>query len=113
MQEGGSAKERPTDQRKPARVPARASQWWRQPSAIGLADTEGQTYGLGDEAKSRSLSIEHPPTGEPDAGEPHVRFGGRGGATMLCPYPYVRCEASQPSGVGDPGQSEPDHRLRT
>ena len=77
MQEGGSAKERPTDQRKPARVPARASQWWRQPSAIGLADTEGQTYGLGDEAKSRSLSIEHPPTGEPDAGEPHVRFDER------------------------------------
>jgi hypothetical protein len=26
------------------------------------------------------------PTGEPYAGEPHVRFGGRGGASL--PYPY-------------------------
>lgn len=28
-----------------------------------------------------------PPTGEPDAGDPHVRFGGRGGASR--PYPYL------------------------
>ena len=64
---------------KPTRVPARASRWWNQPSAIGLVDTERLTDGLGDEAKSRSLSTEHPPTGKPDAGEPPVRFGGRGG----------------------------------
>ncbi len=28
------------------------------------------------------------PTGEPDAGDPHVRFGGRGGV-ILRPYPYL------------------------
>jgi len=27
-----------------------------------------------------------PPTGEPCAGEPHARFGGRGGATLPDPY---------------------------
>jgi len=27
-----------------------------------------------------------PPSGEPYAGEPHVRFGGRGSES--CPYPY-------------------------
>jgi len=27
-----------------------------------------------------------PPTGEPCAGEPHARFGGRGGATFPDPY---------------------------
>ncbi len=27
------------------------------------------------------------PTGEPCAGEPHARFGGRGGETL--PYPYL------------------------
>ena len=80
--------------RKPTRVPARASQWWNQPSAIGLGDTEGLTDGLGDEAKSRSLSTEHPPTGKPDAGNPPVRFGGRGGASRH-PYPYRRRPAHQ------------------
>ncbi len=73
---------------KPTRVPARASQWWNQPSAIGLGDTERLTDGLGDEAKSRSLSTEHPPTGKPDAGEPPVRFGGRGSGHVRSPYPY-------------------------
>jgi len=29
-----------------------------------------------------------PPTGEPDAGDPHVRFGGRGGCECILPYPY-------------------------
>ena len=29
-----------------------------------------------------------PTTGEPYAGEPHVRFGGRGGESLS--YPYVR-----------------------
>ena len=62
--------------RKPTRVPARASQWWSPPSASGLVDTERRTGELGDEAKSRSLSTEHPLTGEPDAGDPPVRFGG-------------------------------------
>lgn len=74
--------------RKPTRVPARASQWWNQPSAIGLGDTERLTAGLGDEAKSRSLSTEHPPTGKPDAREPPVRFGGRGSGHRCSSYPY-------------------------
>ena len=74
--------------RKPTRVPARASQWWNQPSAIGLGDTERLTDGLGDEAKSRSLSTEHPLTGKPDAGDPPVRFGGRGSGYVRSPYPY-------------------------
>ena len=62
--------------RKPTRVPARASRWWNQSSAIGLGDSERVTDGLGDHAKSYSLSKEHPLSGEPDAGKPPVRFGG-------------------------------------
>ncbi len=72
---------------KPARVPARAHQRWNPPSAYDLTDTESLADILGDEAKSRSLSIEHPLTGKPDAGDPPVRFGGRGGV-MRHPYPY-------------------------
>ena len=75
--------------RKPTRVPARASQWWHQPSAIGLGDTERLTDGLGDEAKSRSLSTEHPLTGKPDAGNPPVRFGGRGSGAAALPTPIL------------------------
>jgi hypothetical protein len=75
--------------RKPTRVPARASQWWNQPSAIGLGDPEGLSDELGDRAKSRSLSRENPPTGKPDAGDPPVRFGGRGGAHHAIPTPIV------------------------
>ena len=75
--------------RKPTRVPARASQRWYQPSAIGTGDTERLPGVIGDEAKSRSLSTaKHPPTGKPDAGEPPVRFGGRGGGHVRSPYPY-------------------------
>ncbi len=75
--------------RKPTRVPARASQWWNQPSAMGLGDTERLTDGLGDEAKSRSLSIEYPLTGKPDAGDPPVRFGGRGSGVAALPTPIL------------------------
>ena len=53
-----------------------------------LADTERLTDGLGDEAKSHSLSTEHPLTGKPEAGNPPVRFGGRG-AVIRSPYPYI------------------------
>ena len=81
--------------RKPTRVPARAHRWWNQPSAIGLGDTERLTDGLGDEAKSRSLSTEHPPTGKPDAGEPPVRFGGRGSGHVRSPYPYRKSRPAQ------------------
>ncbi len=46
-----------------------------------------------------------PPTGEPYAGKPHVRFGGRGGETL--PDPYQDCVlgiarylwASTPAGL--------------
>ena len=34
------------------------------------------------------LSEVKPPTGEPDAGNPPVRFGGRGDRTTVSPYPY-------------------------
>ena len=74
--------------RKPTRVPARAHRWGNQPSPKGWSDTERLTDGLGDEAKSRSLSTEHPPTGKPDAGDPPVRFGGRGSGHVRSPYPY-------------------------
>jgi hypothetical protein len=30
--------------------------------------------------------MKKPPTGEPYAGKPHVRFGGRGGETLPDPY---------------------------
>ena len=36
-----------------------------------------------------------PPTGEPDAGDPPVRFGGRGNSRS--PYPYI-------------GVAEPEHK---
>jgi len=71
----------PDDQ--PARVPARANQRWNSPSAYDLAGTESLAAILGDEAKSRSLSTEYPLTGKPDAGDPPVRFGGRGGGYPL------------------------------
>ena len=71
--------------RKPTRVPARAHRWWNQPSAIGLGGTERLTGVLGDEVKNRSLSREHPLTGKPDAGDPPVRFGGRGGVNRAIP----------------------------
>jgi hypothetical protein len=36
-----------------------------------------------------------PPTGEPDAGDPHVRFGGRGGANQCAiPTPIEGVEES-------------------
>ena len=45
-------------------------------------------YGLGSDMRSTSLRREHSSTGEPDAGNPPVRFGGRGGAAMRRSYPY-------------------------
>ena len=85
-QEGGRRTDRTTD-KEPKRVPARAYRRRSQPGAIDLAGTESLTDLLGDEAKSRSLSTENPPTGKPDAGDPPVRFGGRGGVQRH-PYPY-------------------------
>ncbi len=90
-QEGGSMTDRTTDQ-EPKRVPARAYRRRNQPGAIDLVGTESLDVMLGDEAKSRSLSTEHPPTGKPDAGEPPVRFGGRGRSSAL-PTPIGRRDA--------------------
>ena len=81
-QEGGSMTNRTTEI-EPKRVPARANQRRRQPGAIDLVGTESLSGMFGDEAKSRSLSQEHPLTGKPDAGVPPVRFGGRGGGHPL------------------------------
>jgi hypothetical protein len=65
---------------KPTRVPARANRWGNQPSTIDWVDTECLTAGLGDEASTPLPLIRDPLTGKPDAGNPPVRFGGRGGA---------------------------------
>ena len=64
--------------RKPTRVSARTNRWRNQPSAIGLGDTERLTDALGD--RRRAAPSWKPLTGKPDAGDPPVRFGGRGGA---------------------------------
>ena len=90
-QEGGSMTNRTTDI-EPKPVPARARQRRRQPGAIDLVGTESLGVMLGDEAKSRSLSTENPLTGKPDAGEPPVRFGGRGGGISALPTPIL-CRA--------------------
>ena len=37
-------------------------------------------------ALRETIPMRKPPTGEPYAGKPHVRFGGRGGATLPDPY---------------------------
>src|SRR5580693_9836126 len=85
---------------KPARVPARAHQRWNPSSAYDLIGTESLADILGDEAKSRSPSKECPLTGKPDAGNPPVRFGGRGGA-LRYPYPYLCCPPSSRPSADD------------
>ena len=44
--------------------------------------------GTGPQANRPVLSEVRPPTGEPYAGDLHVRFGGRGGRATGSPYPY-------------------------
>ena len=70
---------------KPARVPAKANQRWIWPSAIDWTGTESPAGTLGERTQSGSSSKEPPLTGEPDAGDPHVRFGGRGKVLSLVP----------------------------
>ena len=42
-------------------------------------------------------------TGEPDAGDPHVRFGGRGGAIQcVVPTPIIGSKDCQEPKVYDP-----------
>lgn len=72
-----------TTDKEPTQVPTRADRRRKQPSAIDLGDTESLDDMLGDEAKSRSPSQEHPLTRKLDAGDPPVRFGGRGGGYPL------------------------------
>ena len=43
---------------------------------------------------SEPIPMRKPLTGEPCAGEPHARFGGRGGRTTGLPYPYRRTRDS-------------------
>ena len=95
-QEGGSVKNRKTET-KPTRVPAKANRRGNQPGAIDLADAERLTDTFGDEAKSRSLSTETPLTGKPDAGNPPVRFGGRGRLSAL------------PTPIGGGARMRPNH----
>ena len=74
---------------------AEASIWTdRMASALGNGVKGGRTPSsrtLGCHPDNSSghremLSKKEPVTGEPYAGKPHVRFGGRGGASL--PYPY-------------------------
>jgi hypothetical protein len=51
-------------------------------------------FSLAEAHKLAHQSSSRPPTGEPDAGDPHVRFGGRGGA-ILRPYPLSRGGGAQ------------------
>ena len=105
-QEGGSMTNRTTET-KPQRVPARASPQRKQPGAIDLVGTENLSGMLGDEAKSRSLLQEYPLTGKPDAGDPPVRFGGRGGGHPLslplsqCTMFSFRSSRVDPQGQGN------------
>ncbi len=43
-------------------------------------------------AHREALPMRKPPTGEPYAGKPHVRFGGRGGVTLPDPYQQASME---------------------
>ena len=72
---------------KPARVPARANQRWHAARIKALLDTESPKVILGDECEKPLPLARDPLTGKPDAGDPPVRFGGRGGA-LRHPYPY-------------------------
>src|ERR1022692_1831100 len=48
-----------------------------------------------------------PLTGEPDAGDPPVRFGGRGKVQSLVPTPIGICETASSHGLGPPGLRVP------
>jgi hypothetical protein len=99
-------------------VPARAkqvtdteSQGWsyveasfppdRMVSALGNGVKEGQRlprktrapHPVGRPGKSETPPMRKPATGEPCAGEPHARFGGRGGESLPYPYPGKNFEA--------------------
>ena len=78
-QEEGRKLDRTTDS-PPLGVPARAvpQRSWTSPE--GWDDTGGTAGDLGDPAQSVLSLAETPSTGKPDAGNPPVRFGGRGDA---------------------------------
>ena len=81
---------RRTDGRKrpPTPVPARARQRWNQPSAIGLDDIERVTGGLGDEAKSRSLSNRAPTDWKAGCGRSACPVWREGERMRPLPLPY-------------------------
>ena len=66
-----------TTEDKPTLVPARAMQWLEPGRAIDLARTESLADLLVRGTEPPHLT-ETPLTGKPDAGNPPVRFGGRG-----------------------------------
>ena len=85
--------------RKPTRVPARASRWWNQSSAIGLVDTERLTDGLGDKAKSRSLSNRVPTDWKAGCGRPACPVWREGERRCRSPYPYTPSRVASFAGV--------------
>ena len=52
-----------------------------------LKATWAALLGGGTRVDANNRSITNPLTGEPDAGDPPVRFGGRGGANPAIPTP--------------------------
>ena len=56
---------------------------FREPGARKATGTAGDRRWLEAAPNWRSVCELHDPTGEPDAGDPHVRFGGQGVETGL------------------------------
>ena len=94
---------------KPARVPARANQRWHAARIKALLDTESPKVILGDECEKPLPLARDPLTGKPDAGDPPVRFGGRGGA-LRHPYPYCSALSARCHCMARKKSSEP-HRM--
>src|ERR1022692_4354004 len=79
-----------------AKYPAQAAGWpWTWPrvrsSTLEQRLLSGARAVLSKRGPCRNLSIlaeVRPLTGEPDAGDPHVRFGGRGGDKLSLPLSH-------------------------
>src|ERR1022692_2603871 len=94
-----------------AKYPAQAAGWpWTWPrvrsSTLEQRLLSGARAVLSKRGPCRNLSIlaeVRPLTGEPDAGDPHVRFGGRGGDKLSLPLSNA-FSVAEPS-AGPPGRS--------
>ena len=90
---------RPMDSHAPAQHPAQAAQTQRprprrRPSTLAQRLFHRPWAVLADRSPRVGPPIRSsvkPPTGEPDAGDPRVRFGGRGNRLTDSPYPYQIC----------------------